>query len=240
MKEDTAEPDRGRSVEGVDVVAIALRVRNLERVVSTIRSLAIGLAFAIGLVLMAGLAWSGAWIWGVGAVAGAGTQAPVRADDVVDGEFNSLRARQLFLVDDAGHVRASLAASRDTNSELQPVRLKLVDVKGQEEVVLSAGGFGGPSIDIVHNHVTKASLGVQGGDPVLQLIDGDGKRAAVLWFMNESPHLILTDEKGKTRAVFGYQDAWLKGTGDLNRRIPSSIAIYDEKGNVVWSATSPK
>jgi len=53
---------------------------------------------------------------------------------------------------------------------------------------------------------------------------------------SEEPNLSLLDKKGDTRAVLGRTTLDHTRTGSTEIRAPSSLVLFDEEGNVVWSA----
>jgi len=53
---------------------------------------------------------------------------------------------------------------------------------------------------------------------------------------SEEPNLSLLDKKGDTRAVLGRTTLDNTRTGSTEIRAPSSLVLFDEEGNVVWSA----
>ena len=50
------------------------------------------------------------------------------------------------------------------------------------------------------------------------------------------PSLSLTDSLGMVRAVLGPTELKHTDTGSTEIRAPSSLVLFDEDGNVVWSA----
>ena len=155
-----------------------------------------------------------------------------------DGRFESVTTRSLQVTDDKDRVRASISAGgSEDHSDRRPVTLRLYGEETGSSIVLTAGGTGGPEVTVFHDSVGRATLGMNGSDPMLQLIDAKGKSSAVLWYMKGTPHLVLTDERGRTRAVFGYESAWSEGPGRPTKPVPTVMALYDDRGQVMWSAT---
>jgi len=154
------------------------------------------------------------------------------------GDFESLTTKQFQVTDDQGRVRASISARGfEDHSDRRPVTLTLSGEEPGSSIELTAGGTGGPDVTVFHGSVGRATLGMNGSDPMLQLIDAKAKSSAVLWYMNGTPHLVLTDGRGRTRAVFGYDSAWGEGPGRPAKPVPTVMALYDDRGQVMWSAT---
>lgn len=208
-----------------DFDSLAKRVRKLERQNQLIKYLG-ALLFSV-----AALGWVG---WGTGAIGKSAR--PDRDEGLPMASFESLTTRQFMLVDDNGKVRAALGLSQEVHSKASVVEFRLNDEAGESSISLDAGSPIGPALNVNRIGAGSVRVAMNGLDPLVQLSDDQGKVSAVLWFMNGSPHLVLTDKKGRTRAVFGYEAAWTSGP-DRPDPTPSVMAIYDEKGKIVWSAT---
>lgn len=206
-----------------DVEALANRLKSLERQNRLTRCVG-SLLFAVMV-----LGWVGKSEPGISGKSGTGEALPM-------GEFESLTTRQFQLVDNNGKVRATLGMSQEVHSNLRPVVMRLTDETGESSISLDAGGSLGPALNVYRVGAGSVRVAMNGTAPLVQLSDDKGKVSAVLWFMNGSPHLVLTDKKGRTRAVFGYEAAWPSSPGRTDPT-PSVMAVYDEKGQIVWSAT---
>jgi len=121
-----------------------------------------------------------------------------------------IKAQQFLVVDQDGNVRANLGASeRETH-------LSLLDEKNQTRVLLSVHE-GNPALILLHNDAS--TLGVP-----------------MTLFTKVGPSIQLYDSENQLRTALG--SIYLKntGTGSTEIRAPSSLVLFDEKGNVVWSA----
>ena len=209
-----------------DVEAFANRLKSLERQNRLTRYVG-ALLFSVMV-----LGWVGKAETGIRGKSGK----PGTREALPMGDFESLTTRQFQLVDDNGKARATLGMSQEVHSKVRVVELRLTDETGESSISLDAGGFIGPALNVYRAGAGSVRVAMNGTNPLLQLSDDKGKVSAVLWFMNGSPHLVLTDKRGRTRAVFGYEAAWPSGPGRPDPT-PSVMAVYDEKGQVVWSAT---
>lgn len=50
------------------------------------------------------------------------------------------------------------------------------------------------------------------------------------------PSFALFDKEGNPRAVLGTTQLKDKETGDIKTRVPSSLVLFDKRGDVLWSA----
>jgi len=50
------------------------------------------------------------------------------------------------------------------------------------------------------------------------------------------PSLALFDKEGNPRAVLGTTQLKDKETGDIKTRVPSSLVLFDKRGDLLWSA----
>lgn len=213
-----------------DYESLANRLKSLERQNRLTRYL--GMVAMALLVSALALGWVGKPETGASGKSGG----PDAGEGLPMGRFESLTTREFQLEDDNGKVRATLGLAHETHSELRPVVLRLNDEAGQSSITLDAGGAIGPALSVSRSGAGSVRVAMNGPAPLVQLSDDEGKVSAVLWFMNGSPHLVLTDKKGRTRAVFGYEAAWPSGPSRPDPT-PSVMALYDEKGQIVWSAT---
>ena len=216
-----------------DVAVLTRRVTTLEKEARFVRYLGVLLTASL-VVIVAGRLFARAEEQ-TKATAGVTEPCP----DLPDGRFESVTTKSFQVTDDKDRVRASISASgSEDHSDRRPVTLTLYGEETGSSIVLTAGGTGGPGVTVVHDSVGRATLGMNGSDPMLQLIDAKAKSSAVLWYMNGTPHLVLTDERGKTRAVFGYDSAWGESPEKSSKGVPTVMALYDDRGQVIWSATS--
>ena len=82
----------------------------------------------------------------------------------------------------------------------------------------------------------RAALAATSDGPSLGLLDENGKGRAGLSVRTDGPSLVLRDENGKDRAVLGVTDLTIPRTESIEKRPPSSIVLFNEEGDVLWSA----
>jgi hypothetical protein len=76
------------------------------------------------------------------------------------------------------------------------------------------------------------------GSVFLTLLDEDSNLRAALSVMNRGPSLTFYDPDGQVRAVLG--STTLVGShvedalGNIERDTPSSIVLFDDRGNLIW------
>jgi len=150
--------------------------------------------------------------------------------DLPIGQFSSITTRELQVEDEAGHMRAILSTEKGIHGG-NLVVLNMLDSTGKNVLSLQSGGPFGPSLHISSAGVGSVAIAVTGQTPTIQILDAQGEAGALLWFMNGSPHLVMNDQKGKIRAMIGYE-----GVGKGRKGKPSTMAIYDTEGKVLWSA----
>ena len=77
-------------------------------------------------------------------------------------------------------------------------------------------------------------LRLESGPAVLAInVSDEGEVSLTL---SGEPNISLHDKKGNLRAVLGTTQLKHPDTGSTEIRAPSSLVLFDEEGNVVWSA----
>jgi hypothetical protein len=147
------------------------------------------------------------------------------------GHFVSITTRELKVEDEAGDVRAILGTEKEIHGDRRRVFLNMLDSTDKDDLSLEAGGALGPSLSISRVGVGSVRVASGGSTPTILILDAQGEAGALLYFMNGSPHLVMNDQKGKIRAMIGYE-----GVGKGSKGKPSTMAIYDTEGRVLWSA----
>ncbi len=73
--------------------------------------------------------------------------------------------------------------------------------------------------------------------PLLVLRDKNERdRATLCLNANGKPSLYLLDENRKVRVTLGSTPLKVPGTGPITKRSVSTLVLFDEEGNVIWSA----
>lgn len=166
-----------------------------------------------------------------------------------------IRAESFELVDKDGKMRGTLKLG-----ELQGAMLHLLNQKGVATFKLEALSRGailvisdedGERLVGCFADGTGGGIGISGKDGknrCLLFVDEDDKPSLTFWDNNMaerllvetesdgSPRLALKDKGEKLRAVLGTTQLKDKRTGNTETREPSSLVLFDEKGNVVWKA----
>lgn len=134
-------------------------------------------------------------------------------------------ANEINLVDQEGRARWVLAISRDGEPSVT-----FVNKDGWAPMAMGVNRNGFPFFNMI------LQPGKVGG-PALALMDGTMKNRAVfgLWEDGE-PYLRLLDRNGQVRATLGSTVLKDSLTGASIRRPCSSLVLFDEKGEIIWSA----
>jgi hypothetical protein len=83
----------------------------------------------------------------------------------------------------------------------------------------------------------RLSLGLEGGWPTLQFMDGGGEYRTIMDLGPDgSPSLEFRDRKGTARAVLGTAGLRTVRTGSTERTAESSLVLFDKDGKVLWRA----
>lgn len=131
--------------------------------------------------------------------------------------------------------------------------IHLVDEEGRERWVLSISRDGEPSLTFVNkNGWAPMAMGInKEGLPFLNMILEPGQKEGPSLVMMDSrmdprihlglsedgePQLCFLDHGGKTRLALGSAELPNPLTGAVEKRPSSSIALFDEYGQVLWSA----
>ena len=61
-------------------------------------------------------------------------------------------------------------------------------------------------------------------------------RLMISLYKSNDPYIVLSDNIFTSRAVLGHTELHNKNTGSKEIRHASSLVMFDEKGNVIWSA----
>ena len=131
--------------------------------------------------------------------------------------------------------------------------IHLVDQDGRDRWVLALSKEGEPSVTFVNkNGWAPMAIGInrngfpffnmvlephKGGGPTLTLMDSRMKDRAVLGLWEDGePYLTLLDRNGQARATLGSTDLKDPLSGSRERRPCSSLVLFDENGEIIWSA----
>jgi len=139
----------------------------------------------------------------------------------------------LVIYDKSGNSRAELALGGTGNP-----RLTLQDEEENKKIELTVGTNLRSTIRAILESGEKSEPD-EFIEPHMILSDGKSSTwitTSSLDISNERPHLTLTDEESNTRAVLGSTELKITRTGSTEIRAPSSLVLFDEEGNVVWSA----
>lgn len=80
-------------------------------------------------------------------------------------------------------------------------------------------------------------VGLPDDSPGLILLDDKGELRAGLGLLPDGgPRLELSDEKSQTRAAVGVTDLEATATGEARRTAESSVVLFDREGKVIWRA----
>jgi len=138
-----------------------------------------------------------------------------------DGIPKVIKAETFTVVDEKGRVYANLNAAGlfifDPPNLMPGARYEYMGVRLEAEngrVRLSRDGF----------------LVMESYDESLRL------SVRSLDLKNREPNISLQDIEGNVRAVLGTTQLKHPDTGSTEIRAPSSLVLFDEEGNVVWSA----
>jgi len=156
---------------------------------------------------------------------------------------------------------AILQSSAKENGELKNIvvahEFHLVDEEGRDRWVLNLSKNGEPSFTFVNqNGWAPMAIGIneegfpffnmvlepnRKGGPSLIMMDSQMNSRALFGLNEEGePHLSLLDEKGQKRLALGSAEFTNPLTGVPERRACSSIVLFDEEGNLLWSVPEVK
>ncbi len=139
-------------------------------------------------------------------------------------------AEEFRIVDAEGKVRC----------EITPNALTFFDDNGDMRTVLEISGltvFARNENGLLSSSVVLGSGIRGGGEPFLALHRKAGKGSVALFFRNEEePSLALRDKNGNTRAILGTKKLKSEQKREILKHPPFSLVLFDEKGEVVWSA----
>jgi len=165
------------------------------------------------------------WMRRMGALAVAVAAAVFLVGQGKDKELPDLEVRSLKVVDKEGRRRASLITVDDHGAPVLSFR----DRHGRTRVMLALMPDGSPDLSFQDRHgKRRAALSTTpDGSPELSFRDKDGKqRAALTTFREGSSRLTFFDGAEKPRAELVA----------LSSQGPSSLTLYDPKGDVIWKA----
>jgi hypothetical protein len=120
-----------------------------------------------------------------------------------------LVARSLTIVDEKGTTRVFVTVVKDSPAEV------FYDEKGNRRIGLT----------VIKDSPAVVLYGEKKNERIGLTVTKDG-----------SPTVFLNDEKGHPRAVLGSMELERARTGDTENTAPSSLALFDNKGNVIWRA----
>lgn len=140
-----------------------------------------------------------------------------------------IEAREFRVVDGEGRIRARLG--HDTYGSTQ---LLFFDETGEDRIILALG-ISGPFLQLQESSTgPAASLSLDSlGFWQSQLRPGNFISLAL---SDNGPMLRLVDEDGTLRAALGTTELKHSNTGSTEIRATSSLVLFNEEGNVVWSA----
>ena len=85
--------------------------------------------------------------------------------------------------------------------------------------------------------LSKFSGDPQGENPLIRFSDKNKKSRLTIGIADSGePRIALTDNIWNSRAILGYTELTLKKTKSTEIRHASSLVLFDEDGNVIWSA----
>jgi hypothetical protein len=141
-----------------------------------------------------------------------------------------VEAKEFRVVDEEGKVRCEMNLSG----------LTFFDDNGDTRTVLEISGltvFARNEIGLLSSSVVLGSGIRGGGEPFLALHQKGGKASVVLFFRNqEEPSFALRDKNGNTRAILGTKKLKSEQEKEILKHPLFSLVLFDEKGEVVWSA----
>jgi len=130
-----------------------------------------------------------------------------------------IEAQKFVLRNAKGNIRAELAIHTLGVKNYEGVGLYLYDKKGGTRVELKL-------VDEL------PMLGFF--DPTAEI--GFKNRVYLFVRPNSMPTLILRDESSNNRTILGYTEVKDAVTGVVEKRPPSSLVLFNEKGNAIWQA----
>ena len=141
-----------------------------------------------------------------------------------------IAAEEFRVVDEEGKIRCEINFSG----------LTFFDDNGDVRTVLEISGltvFAKNENGLLTSSVVLGSGIRGGGEPFLALHRKGGKASAALFFRNnEEPSLALRDKNGNTRALLGSKKLKSEQEREILKHPPFSLVLFDEKGEVAWSA----
>jgi hypothetical protein len=120
-----------------------------------------------------------------------------------------LVGRSLTIVDEKGTTRVFVTVVKDSPAEV------FYDEKGNRRIGLK----------VIKDSPAVVLYGEKKNERIGLTVTKDG-----------SPTVFLNDEKGHPRAVLGSMELERARTGDRENTAPSSLVLFDNKGNVIWRA----
>ena len=169
-----------------------------------------------------------------------------------------IEAQEFRVVNEEGERRVTLNKEQFSFWDEDGVAFNLSSIPGKVELYMSRGES---SVDIFVND-SRVNIGVEDqtgrldmtstainsqdwekGDSfaldgrILMLFNGESYEEIILGFdADKKPSLELYDSTGALRAVLGSTELKNARTGSTEIRAPSSLVLFNEEGNVVWSA----
>jgi len=138
-------------------------------------------------------------------------------------------AHEFHLVDEEGRDRWVLKLSKD-----EEPTFTFVNKNGWAPMAVGINREGLPFFNMVLEPNRKSG-------PSLIVMDSQMKSRALLGLSESGdPHLFLLDETGQKRLALGSVEFTHPLTGVTEKRPCSSIVLFDEDGNVLWSAPELK
>jgi hypothetical protein len=134
-------------------------------------------------------------------------------------------AHEFHLVDEEGRDRWVLKLSKD-----EEPTATFVNKNGWAPMAVGINREGLPFFNMVLEPNRM-------GGPSLIMMDSEMKRRALLGLGEEGePHLLFLDGNGQKRLALGSVEFTDPLTGVTEKRACSSIILFDEDGNMLWSA----
>jgi len=120
---------------------------------------------------------------------------------------------------------------------VQAKEFYLVDTEGDLRAVLGVHDDGNPHLTLWNaTGEMRAWLSCPFGDPSLTLWDAAGEMRAALGLVEGKPSLGLRDAAGETRAAVGSTFAVDKRTGTAQTHPESTVTLFNADRDVIWQA----
>ncbi len=133
----------------------------------------------------------------------------------------------------------SVWAQDEVPKVIEAREFRVVDEEGKARIELTSRISGAPALVFYGDRegdfrviLDQSSLEIYGPDKNQK----DYSRLHFLVSSETGPQIILVDEHANYRAVLGSTQLTHPDTGSTEIRAPSSLVLFDEYGNVVWSA----